>query len=451
MFKLLSTFVKGDKRSATTKINIIFSFFLQGLSVFISFILVPLTINYLNPEEYGVWLTLNSIITWINILDVGLGNGLRNKLAEALAKNDFNDGQKYVSTTVGILFLIIIPFFLIFVFINQYLNWNGILNIYSIDKNILSKIVTVVIGLFSVQFVLKFINIVLLADQKTALNSLLNVLASFLSLIVIYILTKTTSTTSFSLLYVTTIFSLSPIIILLISYPFIFRNRYKSIRPKISKIDFSYSKELMGLGIKFFILQISSIIVFTTSNIIISQILGPSEVTTYNICFKYFSLITFTFNIILSPMWSAYTDAYVLNDIAWIKNSTKKIIMVWTGLVLVGAILMLISNFVYKIWIGDAVYVSLGLSFLMMIYVSISNWNNIFAQLLAGIGKIKLSLYNSVLNSIIFIPLSFYLTRMYGVKGIVLSMIVTLLTSSIWQPIQAYKILRGKAVGIWDQ
>ena len=58
----------------------------------ISLLLVPLTIDYLNPTQYGIWITLMSVIAWFNFFDIGLGNGLRNKFATAKAENKEHDG-----------------------------------------------------------------------------------------------------------------------------------------------------------------------------------------------------------------------------------------------------------------------------------------------------------------------------------------------------------------------
>ena len=89
----------GDERSVLVKKNIYFSFLIKGFSISISLLLVPLTLNYLSVYEFGVWLTLSSIFTWINYFDIGLGNGLRNRLAESMARQDKKLGQIYVSTT----------------------------------------------------------------------------------------------------------------------------------------------------------------------------------------------------------------------------------------------------------------------------------------------------------------------------------------------------------------
>ena len=97
---ILSSLLKGDTRSVKAKKNIIASGLFKGADLLIYLLLVPVTLGYLNPYEYGIWLTLNSILAWINSFDIGLGNGLRNKLAEAIAKDDKVLARKYVSTTL---------------------------------------------------------------------------------------------------------------------------------------------------------------------------------------------------------------------------------------------------------------------------------------------------------------------------------------------------------------
>ena len=91
--KILSAFTflnsvinKGHKRSVKAKKNILASFLIKGGNIAISLILVPLTIHYVNPTQYGIWLTLSSIIGWFAFFDIGFGNGLRNKFAEEIGR-----------------------------------------------------------------------------------------------------------------------------------------------------------------------------------------------------------------------------------------------------------------------------------------------------------------------------------------------------------------------------
>ena len=59
------------------KKNTLYTCLLKILSVVTSFIIVPITIDFVNAENYGIWLTLSSMVTWISFFDLGLTNGLR--------------------------------------------------------------------------------------------------------------------------------------------------------------------------------------------------------------------------------------------------------------------------------------------------------------------------------------------------------------------------------------
>ena len=97
-------------------------------SIVANFMLVPLTIDYLNVENYGIWLTLSSFIAWFSFFDVGLGNGLRNKFAEAKALGKYEDAQAFVSTAYYTISSI--SLFLIFTFlgINKFIDWTQVFN-----------------------------------------------------------------------------------------------------------------------------------------------------------------------------------------------------------------------------------------------------------------------------------------------------------------------------------
>ena len=81
--RLINLVIKGHERSVKAKKNIIASFLIRGLSIGISLILVPLTINYINSARYGIWLTLSSIVAWFSFFDIGLTQGLRNNICRS--------------------------------------------------------------------------------------------------------------------------------------------------------------------------------------------------------------------------------------------------------------------------------------------------------------------------------------------------------------------------------
>jgi len=445
-FNLSKFIVNQDSRTKNIKINILISIFIKGFSILISLVLVPLTLGYLNSYEYGVWLTLSSVLMWINYFDIGLGNGLRNRLAEALAVGNNKLGQIYVSTTFFILTIVMIVIYLTFFSLQYWINWSKVLNVSPDIVGNLNTLIIFVFAFFCLTFVLKFIGNVYLANQLPMVNDLLQLLGSVLSLIIIYILKLYTKG---DLAKVAITYSVAPVLVYLLAYPITFYSKYKLLRPVFSAIKIKYAKDLMGLGLQFFIIQISCLIIFTTSNILISQLFGPEQVTPYNIAFKYFSIITMLFNILITPMWSAITDAYVNNDLNWIKKTIQKMTKLWFILFIATIVMILVSNYIYKFWVGKNIIVSISLSILTGLYVTISNWNNIFAYCLNGIGKVRLQLYTAIVSGVLYIPFAIILGKYWGISGIMAAMCLVLLTSAIFLPIQYKKIVQKKANGIW--
>ncbi|MBI2419879.1 MAG: polysaccharide biosynthesis C-terminal domain-containing protein, partial [Ignavibacteriales bacterium] len=85
--------------------------------------------------------------------------------------------------------------------------------------------------------------------------------------------------------------------------------------------------------------------------------------------------------------------------------------------------------------------------------VTIANWNNIFGYFINGVGKIRLQFYSAIFILIVNIPLSVILVKIpsLGIAGIVIANCLVLFISSIWAPLQYYKIINGTAKGIWNK
>lgn len=436
-----------NKRTRLAVKNIGISIFIKGGSIFISFVLVPLTLGYLNPYEYGVWLTLNSVLSWVYMFDIGLGNGLRNKLTEALANQDYELGKIYVSTTFFFMFIIGGGFYGLFSIAQIFLNWHTILNVQPESIPNLNSIITVVFAFVSGNFIFKTIGVIYTSHQYPAANDFITFCGNLLSLIIIYILTKTTNG---SLQWVAYSFSGIPVLVYIFVIPITFKI-FPKIKPSISYIKFKYGKSLMGLGIKFFIIQIATVIVLMSSNILISKIFGPEEVTPYNIAFKLFSIVTFGFGILMSPLWAAVTDAMTRNDYGWIKNILKKFMLLWLLSIIGVIILIFISPYIYKIWLHSEVEVPMILSIFSGVYVTIMVGLSIFANIVNGFGKLRIQFIFSTIEAIIYIPLSIILSHYIGISGIIIALCITMSLGFFWAPYQTFRLLNRTATGIWNK
>jgi O-antigen/teichoic acid export membrane protein len=429
--------------------HLFISFFYKSGSILFSFLLVPLTINFLGSENYGIWLTLSSFISWFSFFDIGLGNGLRNKFAESKAKGDLSLAKAYVSTayfTIGIVCLILI---IIFFFLNFFIDWTLF---YNTNPSLLKKLrllMPIVFSFFCLQLVLKLIITIYTADQIHSIQGKFNFYSTGLTLIAIWFSTYFAKS---SLLLFGTIFSVMPFFLLVLLNFYAFSHKFSQFKPSFILWKKKYLKDIFGLGIKFFIIQLSGIILFSTDNLIISQIYGPKEVVTFTIAFKYISISNMIFSMILAPYWSSITEAYTKADFIWIKKSINNLAKISFISLFFILLMVIFSPFVYKIWIGPNVTVPLSLTIYMALFFSLTIFYSPFTYFINATGKVKVQMYSIAVTSVINIPLSIFLAKNLnlGVSGVILATIICLIPHAIICPIQYLKIINNRAYGIWN-
>jgi O-antigen/teichoic acid export membrane protein len=439
---------RSNERSANAIKNILASFGIKGVSIVVSLLLVPMTINYVNPTQYGIWLTLSSIVGWFSFFDIGFGNGLRNRFAEAKATGDYAKAQAYVSTTyicLGVIFSVV---WLLFFCVNFFIDWSKILNTSAQTAKELSLVALIVFSFFCMQIVLKTINTVLIADQKPAKSAFFDMLGQVLALLIIFILTKTTHG---SLLYLALALGFCPVVIMIISSVWFYKYEYSIYKPAIGLFDRKIIKDILSLGLQFFITQVAMLVIYSTSNVIITNVTDPYQVAVYNIAYKYFYVIIMLFSIIQSVMWSAFTDAWAQKDIVWIKTTLKNLKKIWLLLSILAIIFLFASNFVYFLWIGSKIAIPCSLSVLFALFVILGNWSSMWGNILNGLSKLRLQVYICVVKCLCFIPISISLCKSFGIAGVVIAFILITLPDAILLPIQTTKILKGTAKSIWNK
>lgn len=439
---------QGHPRSIAAKKNIIASFLIKGVSIIITFLLVPLTINYIEPSNYGIWLTLSSIISWFAFFDIGFGHGLRNKFAEAKSSGNIEQIRKYISTTYISLITVFSVVWLLFFIANQFIDWGAILNVQKKNPDELSKLSILIFTFFCLQIVLKTINIILIADQKSAKAGLSDMMGQVIALISIFVLSQVSKG---SLIHAAVVLGIAPVIVLFCTTIYYFKKEYNPLMPSIKDFSLNDAKEIMGLGVKFFFIQIAAIIIFQTTNVVIAQFLGPTEVAIYNIAYKYFFTLNMISIIVLTPFWSAFTEAYTKKDFYWMKKTLKKLNKTWLYSIPLIIIMILLSNTLYKYWIGDKVHIPFTVSLAMGLYALTFTRFNLFIYLINGIGKIKLQLIVNTILCVIYIPMVIVLCNWKGLEGVIWGNILISLVHAFISQIQIEKLINNKANAIWNK
>ncbi|MDC0568420.1 MATE family efflux transporter [Akkermansiaceae bacterium] len=437
-----------DKRTRAIKRNVSGALCLRAFDTFFDFLLVPLSLAYLTQTNYGVWLTINAIINWTTFFDVGITHGLRNKLVIALSNNDYSLARAYTTSAYAALGAISLLLVFVGIIVIPLIEWSFILN-FENENGIVELLLLVFIS-YSVRLVLNIITSVFFADQMPVYTNLVSTCSKLLIVIGIWVMTLFAKG---DLLLFASIHSAAPILVLLCSTFFGFRGKYCRIRPRLSSFDFGLMRGLIVIGLNFFVLQLSAIVLFTTDNLIISHIFSPGAVVPFSICIKYFSIYLVLFSILSAPYWSAHTEAYTSGDTVWIRQAIKDLNRIWIYGLGVIAVMLVSFEWVKEFWISSELAIPFGLMLQATLFVSLQSYNMIYTQFINGVGKLRISLITSMITILFNIPMSIFFAKHldFGLSGVLIATNICLVIYIITRRKQYNLIINNKAQGIWNK
>lgn len=429
--------------------NIGGSFLLKAGTAIVSLIYVPILLGILGPNEYGVWVVLSSFINWFAIADLGLGNGLRNKFSEAYASGDLELGRNYIEVAYGALGLVTVIGVTLSLIVLPLINWSYFFNVEHSLGEMLSLAVPMAFGLFFLQLLMKNVTFLLLALQRSVFSQAFLFFSALFALAALVLCDRFLSV---SLLDVAYIYTASPVLVLTILTVYCFKYIVPEFTPRRLSLQRRYLKDILGLGLRFFVIQLSVIVMFSSAPFLILHLYGPEDVASYNVVQRLFLFLQSLFSIVMVPFWSASTDALSRQDYPWVRRALKRLRLLWLLFSIFVLIILFCSPYIYAQWIGDVLHVPFSLSAAFSIFVIVLSWCALHVQFINGSGKIRLQLSLAVVQLFSTVPLAIFLAKVcdIGPSGVLLATIISLLLSAVVFPIQLKKICDGNAQGIWN-
>lgn len=426
------------KRNNLVRKNIVLSVIFKGISVALSLLLLPLTVNYLSQVEYGIWVTLLGVLSWVNYLDMGVGPGLRNKLTEAISLKDVRTFKSYLSSGIVMIAGLCITIFVIFYGALQFANLNKILNTTEVASGVLyyATLYTGIIVLFL--FFLSIMDQVYNAFQKTFVPGIVGVIQSMLMIGFIYLLIYFDYR---NMLYFILAFGISAILSKLGMCIWFF-TKHKGLLPSPKFVNKEHMASLISLSTKFLLLSVTCIFIYSSADFMITLRLGPDLVRDFDIVFKVFYFISTLYSFMFNPLWSAYTDAYVKKDFNWIRKTLRKTTLLIIPVILAVIIVAFNIHLITHLWTGIELDIPDSLPFAIGFYTVglywLANWN----YFINGSGQVNLEIFVSVIAAIGTAVLSWILMPILGTTGMALAMAIVVFLFGTVMCIQTLRILR---------
>ncbi|MBQ9162113.1 MAG: MATE family efflux transporter [Clostridia bacterium] len=419
--KLKNYFKDKDERNLLANIGLAFA--VKGVSLFISLFSMPLYIKYFNNDEVlGVWYTILSLLHWITICDLGLGNGLRNRLTESLAVGDNEKAKKSISSTYAALIVVIIPISIIGMILLNFADLNSFFNI---DNTLISRetmriaVIILFLGV-CLSFVLKTINSIIYAVQKSSLNNVLTLITSVIPLVYIFLFQG--DNMEANLIALTVVHVIASNIPLLVSSFVLFKSKLlRECAPSFKCCDISTAKSMLGFGVQFFLAQIFFMILTNTNEILIAKMFSASDVVDYSIYNRLFTVVGSLFMLALTPLWSKVTKDLAQKKYQKIRR-TNHFLYVLSALAFAGEfVLVLCCQFVVDIWLGEeAIMVSYPTAIIFAFYGGMYIFNVVLTTVANGMADLKTQIVFYGIGSVLKIPIIYLMSLEFDNWNIVM-------------------------------
>lgn len=432
------------KNNKNILINILGAFLVKGGSMLLTLFLLPAYLKFFgNDDILGVWYTILSIINWVLVFDLGIGNGLRNKLPKALADKNDREARTLVSSTYFSSAAVVVIIGIIGSVVIHLLNWNEILHINEQDLSAATltyAIQIVFIGVL-IQFVLKLVTSILYAIQRSGIVNFLTLLSNVIIFIVIKLLPPGNTESSFIAISYFNILAVN--LPLLVVSMILFMGKLKAERPSLKFWSKDTTKAVLKIGLTLLWLQLIFMVISSTNEFLITAFCGPAAVVEYQVYFKIFNSVAAICSLVLIPIWSAVTKAQVEKRYEWIKKTYKLLLGFSVLALLVLLAIVLVLQPVVNFWLKeDAITVTTTYAVIFALSGFIFLVHNVNTAIGNGFSYFKPQVILMTLAAVLDIPLAWVFVQLTGgMIGVVLANIIVLLPFEILEPIFFFRYI----------
>lgn len=425
--------------------NVVNGAIVKGIAILIGFLTIPAYIRYFEDNAVlGIWFAILSVLNWILSFDLGIGNGLRNRIVGTISTNDRMGTRKYISSAYIFLVAVSIVIFITVFVASLFIPWNKVFDISqkSISASDLKVAIIIVLLGIMLQFTLRLISSILYALQKSFLPNMLVLITNIILLIFVTLSNINGSNNNIVILAVVYLFAVNlPLIITTI---IVFSTSFKNLIPSIQFFDMRYALDTLKVGSAFLGLQLEAMVINNTSIFLITWLLGSIQVVEYNVYFKVFSLVSTAYSLITVPIWSAITKAKTENDYQWIEKTTRVLQMIAIVFTVGQIALFPIMQILFNLWLKEnSIIVSYKTMVLFAIEQGIMIWSGIYASICSGLNEMKLQFILMTVGACLMFPLTFLFTKTYqGYYGVILAHCFSLLPYCIGQTLWLERYIR---------
>jgi O-antigen/teichoic acid export membrane protein len=378
---------------------------------------VPLTLRYLGPERYGMWITMSSLVAMLGFADLGIGNGVLNAVAAAYGRDDRAAIRRFISS--GFFSLSAIAFLLIGAFAIAYplVPWFRLFNVETAQaRTEAGPALGALVACFALAIPVGIVQRAQMGLQRGFLASLWQCVSSLLGLMGLLVAIHFEA----GLVWLVLAFAGAPLLAALGNSLLFFGRFEPDIAPSIAAMSREATLQVARTGLLFFVLQIVVSVTFASDSLVIAQRLGAASVADYAVPERMFSVIATVLAIVLSPLWPAYGEAIARRDHDWVNRTLRRSIALSVGVAAVGSLMLVaMGPWLLKLWVGREISPPFLLLLGLGVWKVIEAGGNAVAMYLNGAHVVRLQVIVGILTGVSALTLKIVFVGYIGVAGTV--------------------------------
>jgi O-antigen/teichoic acid export membrane protein len=418
-----------DLRSA--KANIAGAMVAKLVSMAVALVSVPLLLSLLGTHQYGVWATLTSLVAFISLLDLGVGNSLRNSVAAMSVSNDelvrtefvgFFRLLCFVGPVAAVCFGIVVP-------------WLEI----SADHAGAAWLLYVPL-LLTLPLVLGAS--VLQGARATGLQTLLQATGGWAFFALIGLIAWSGVAPSInSLALAWSFFYLAALLV-------VFSLALKTLKLPWSRLLSGSISVLSGarlrVGLEFLVLQLSSLVLYGLGNVLVFDHLGASEAARYDVLNKVFQVGLSFYTIVIGVMWSEIAKSRAASDavaLTRIYGRLASIAMFFSMVCILGAVVV---PTLVDVWTHHRIQVKTNEALAIAGLVSVQSLAYVGAVFMNAFEQVRLQIVLGVVSIVLMVPVaSIFLNEGMGIVSVPLSAMLITVMPMILCNVHTVRLIRS--------
>lgn len=412
---------RSQERYRRIAISVATSGAAQATSIAASLVLIPVTLGYLGPERYGLWVTIISVANLLSLVNFGVSNGLISAISESDGRRDRSAARAYVSASLLLLTCIALGLTLVLAITYGVVPWARLFNVESsLAASEAGPAAAVLMAITLLAMPVAVVQKVRAGYQETFINGLWLVIGTLLSLIAVLSLVHLRA----ALPWIVFAMGAGPVVSTAVNGVFLFRRR-RWLLPSARAATMTAARRVAGVGAQFFFLQIAIALAYGADNIFVARLFGAETVTEYSVTFRLFSVAPLVLGMALQPLWPAYGEALARGDTAWARRTLLRS-LAFGGLITVppSVILVVIGESVLQVWVGGNVTPSRDLLLGCATWAILTTAGGAFAAFMNGANRMRFQVLTAIAMAAAAVAGKILLPPIFGVAAVIWSSVV---------------------------